>query len=102
MIKLSYGGEFSEADLVEYILRSPRNYIIQGQQATTKSKHSKKLSLDYWLRQFADQQGQKQADDKVMSALVSTGLFARVDKLVCPESGTRCKGLVLLQGVPEK
>lgn len=102
MIKLNCGGEFDERDLVEHIIRSPRNYIIQGQKSVVIKNHPKRQSLDFWLRQFANSPNRKQADDEVASALVATGLFARVDKLKCPESGTYCKGLVLLQGVPQK
>ena len=95
MIKLSYGGSFNEQALVRHIRQSGRNYIIQGQTACTRANHPKPDSLDYWLRQFAHPDT-KQADNDVIAQLVATGLFQESNKLRCPNSGQRCKGLVLI------
>lgn len=39
----------------------------------------------------------KQADNNVMEKLVATGLFKKCNNLVCPDSGYKCKGLVLVE-----
>ena len=96
MIKLLYGGEFNENDLATHIRESRRNYIIQGQQAAPFACHTKPQSLDYWLRQFATHHDTKQAENKVLNALVATGLFRIATNLVCPDSGRICKGLLLV------
>jgi len=96
MIDLPYGGQFDEYDLVAYIRASGRDYIIQGQQSVSKKEHTKPQSLDYWLRQFGDKEDTKQAENSVMNNLEATGLFKQASKLVCPDSGVRCKGLRLV------
>ena len=103
MIKLSYGGSFNEQALVRHIRQSGRirksdgkYYIIQGRTFCTLANHPKPDSLDYWLRQFANDSDKKQADDKVIAQLVATGLFQESNELRCPNSGQLCKGLVLI------
>jgi len=96
MIKLLYGGQFSENDLVTHLRASRRNYIIQGQQAVSLANHTKPQSLDYWLRQFASQQDTKQAENTILNALVATGLFRIATNLACPDSGRICKGLLIV------
>lgn len=95
MIETDYGAVFNEYDLIKYIKKSGRNYIIQGQTACSKADHPKPKSLDYWLRQFASNEDTKQADNSAMEQLVATGLFKESRNLVCPDSGRRCKGLVI-------
>ena len=96
MIDLPFGGNFSEHSLVAYINASGRDYIVQGQQAASLANHTKPRSLDYWLRQFGSNPDAKQADNGVLEALATTGLFAIVDDLICPDSGERCKGVRLV------
>jgi hypothetical protein len=97
MINLPYGTSFNERDLVAHIQASGRNYIIQGQQTCSFDDHSKRHSLDFWLRQnFADNHDTKQAENSVLNALVATGLFTIEAKLRCPDSGARCKGVRLV------
>lgn len=93
MIDLPYGGQFDIHDLIAHIDASGRNFIIQGQQNVSQENHSKRLSLDYWLRQFADNPDTKQAENSVLDTLALTGLLEVVDNLVCPETGELCKGL---------
>jgi hypothetical protein len=81
MIRLPYGGQFDERELVTYIRASRRDYIIQGQQAVAKANHTKPHSLDYWLRQFANNPDTKQGEASVIEALVATGLFVFVKRL---------------------
>lgn len=97
MIKLPYGGQFDENELLKYIQSSGRDYIIQGQQASSRDNHTKPKSLDYWLRQFADNPDTKQAENSVVEALVITGRFRIASKLKCPDSEYYCKGIRLLQ-----
>src|SRR5271166_2650091 len=99
MIRLPYGGQFDERELVTYIRASRRDYIIQGQQAVAKANHTKPHSLDYWLRQFANNPDTKQAEASVIEALVATGLFVFVKRLRCPDSGNYCRGLKLVADV---
>jgi hypothetical protein len=98
MIRLSYGGQFDEHTLIEYIRATGRDYIVQGQQACTLAGHTKPSSLDYWLRQFAPNADTKQADNTVVSQLVRTGLFKATNSLLCPDSGKLCKGVRLAAG----
>jgi hypothetical protein len=97
MIHLPYGGVFDESHLAKHIRGTGRDYIIQGQQAVSRDKHTKPQSLDYWLRQFGKNPNTKQAENSVLDALVNTGIF-KIDKnLMCPDSGRKCKGLRLVQ-----
>jgi hypothetical protein len=53
MIKLPYGGknaQFDVRELVAYIKKSGRDFIVQGSQQCGLTNHTKKHSLDYWLR----------------------------------------------------
>ena len=95
MIETDYGAIFEENDLVVYIKKSGRNFIIQGQKACSIKDHPKPSSLDYWLRQYGKHRDTKQADNDVMSKLVATGLFVESKRLICPDSGNFCKGLVI-------
>ena len=95
MIETNYGAVFDENDLLRYITQSDRNYIIQGQTACCQQDHPKPSSLDYWLRQYGKHRDTKQADNDVMSKLVATGLFVESKRLICPDSGNFCKGLVI-------
>ena len=97
MIQVPHGEPFAVVDLINYMRNSGRNYIIQGQQICSFEKHTKRNSLDYWLRS-RDQKNQntKQADNSVLDALAATGLFKIIDKLPCPDSGRTCKGIVII------
>ena len=102
MIRLPYGGpnaQFDERELVDHLRTRMRDYIIQGQQNCRLENHTKKQSLDYWLRSnFASNPDTKQAVNTVMEDLVATGLFEE-EKLTCPDSGRKCKGLKLKPGI---
>ncbi len=53
MINLPYGNNlFDSDDLKEYIRRTGKNYIIQGQTACIRVDHPKPRSLDCWLTQL--------------------------------------------------
>lgn len=52
MIETDYGAVFEENDLVAYIKKCGRNFIIQGQTACSRKDHPKPTSLDFWLRQY--------------------------------------------------
>jgi hypothetical protein len=94
MVMLPHGNnEFNPDDLKEYIRRTGRNYIIQGQVAYKRADHPKPSSLDCWLRDnYAKNPDTKQAVNEVISTLVDTGEFAEGD-FICPDSGRRCKGI---------
>ena len=100
MITLPYGGKsakFDVKELLAYIKKSGRDYIVQGSQQCSLTKHTKKHSLDYWLRSnYAVNPDTKQAVKTVIHELVSTGLFEEADALHCPDSGRLCKGIRLI------
>jgi len=93
-INLPYGNNsFDSNDLKEYIRRTGRNYIIQGQKACRRVDHPKPNSLDCWLRDnYAQNPETKQAVNEVITDLVNTEDFAEGD-FCCPDSGRRCKGI---------
>lgn len=104
-IKLPHGGPksaFVVMDLIDYINKSGRNYIIQGQRNCIFSDHPKPQSLDYWLREnYTHLKDTKQAVNEVVENLVSTGRF-KAKKLECPNSGHYCKGIQLAKVVNNK
>jgi hypothetical protein len=99
MITLPYGGKnvsFDENDLIRYMKSTCRNYIIQGQQNCSLANHTKKSSLDYWLRiNYAATPDTKQAVNKVIEQLMNTDKYEIENKLPCPDSGHLCKGIRL-------
>lgn len=97
MIKLTCGGQFNEYDLIKEIRLAGRNDIVQGQVAAKMTEHPKPSSLDYWLRSHSKQKNTKAANNKVISALISTGMFEQVDDVACPDSGRKCKGIRLVE-----
>ena len=101
-VALPHGGSgsgFHASRLVQHIRSTGRDYIIQAQQQCTLQDHTKPQSLDVWLREnCTDRKDTKQAVNPVMDALVATGRFEIVDKLICPDSGRKCKGLRLITG----
>ena len=98
MIVLPYGNNsFNSDDLKEYIRRTGRNYMIQGQVACRRTDHPKPSSLDCWLRDnYAQYPDTKQAVNEVIDALVNTREFMEGD-FICPDSGRRCKGIRIVK-----
>lgn len=96
-INLPYGNNtFEVEELIEYLKSKSCNYIIQGQQACVRSKHTKPNSLDCWLRDnVAQNPDTKQAVNELVEALVGTGKFKAGD-FICPDSGKICKGVKLV------
>jgi hypothetical protein len=103
VIDLPHGGgaRISEHELVDFVLafRPPRNYIILGASHVALAKYHKKNTLDYWLRGRSRYRDTAQAVESVIDALVATGLFADEEKLLCPESHKKCRGLRLSEMV---
>ena len=96
-ISLPYSrpDSFSTDDLKNYIRKSGRDFIIQGQQQCTLANHTKKLSLDYWLREnYAGNPDTRQAVNSVIADLVKTGEFEE-GRFSCPETGMICKGILI-------
>lgn len=98
MIRLPYGNnEFNSDELKEYISRTGRNYIIQGQTNCRRDNHPKPSSLDCWLRDnYAENHDTKQAVNEVISALIDTGEFEE-GRFICPDSGKPCKGIRIVE-----
>jgi hypothetical protein len=89
-------AQFDEKDLISYIVKSGRDYIIQWQRNCSVVEHTKAHSLDYWLRgNYATNSDTKQAVNKVVNLRRATGFFEVAYNLRCPDSGNRCKGLRL-------
>lgn len=103
MIDLPHGGgaRFNEHDLVDFVLsfRPARNYIIIGASHVAVTKYHKRHTLDYWLRGRCAYRDTTQAVEGVIDALVATGLFVDEEKLLCPESHRKCRGLRLSEMV---
>ena len=96
MIKLPYGTSFDPNDLVDYIRKSGRTFIIQGQQARSLKAHTKPNSLDVWLRRHHTvNEDTKQAENSLIQKLTMTGLF-REGKFPCPDSGRMSKGIEIV------
>lgn len=96
-IKVPYAGcqEFHINRLIKHISQSGRSFIIQGQQTESYNNHSKKLSLDHWLRTiFPTHKDTKLADNDVIDQLTKTGLFTS-GNFLCPESNRLCFGIQL-------
>ncbi|MCX5804322.1 MAG: hypothetical protein NTU69_12480 [Proteobacteria bacterium] len=97
IINLPYGNNsFNSDNLKEYIRRTGRDYIIQGQTNRRRIYHPKPHSLDCWLRDnYAQYPDTKQAVNKVITALVNTGEFEE-GHFICPDSGRRGKGIKII------
>jgi len=95
-VELRHGARFRVRDLVDYIARSGRDYIIIGDVDCALADHPKPHSLDYWLREnFAKNKEIKQATNEVIVQLLATESFDRAENLRCPDNGQKCKGLRL-------
>jgi len=86
---------FSTDELKAHIIKSKRDYIIQGQKQCTLKDHTKPNSLDYWLRENYNRD-QRQALNSVISDLVNTGEFEE-GRFQCPDSGRKCKGIRIIK-----
>ena len=92
------GASFDVEQLVDHLRQTGRRYIVQGQQNCHLADHTKPNSLDVWLRHgFAANHDTKQATNAVLAAIVATGRFALRERLLCPDSGHRAKGLQLVE-----
>jgi len=88
--------EIDVSILAKHIQESDYNYIIQGQKNVNYNKHTKPSSLDYWLRgKSISYKNTKQATNDVLKQLEDTDIFIIKHKLICPDSGRKCKGLIL-------
>ena len=99
-IELPHGGPEGRLfvdDLIQHILESGRDYIIQGQTTCSLANHPKPNSLDAWLRRKCTARSDtKQAVNDVVDQLVQTRIF-KVERLRCPDSGSFCKGIRLIE-----
>ena len=94
IINLRYdNNSFNSDDLKRYIQGTGRDYIIQGQTKCSRAKHRKPNSFDCWLRDnYAQNPDTKQAENKVIEDLISTGEFEE-GNFICPDSRRICKGI---------
>jgi hypothetical protein len=104
-IELPHGGPGARLyvdDLIKHLRESGRDYIIQGQTNSSSANHPKPNSLDAWLRKKCTSGSDtKQAVNDVIDQLIATRLF-KVERLRCPDTGRFCKGIRLLQPLPDK
>jgi hypothetical protein len=90
------GANFAVRELINYIEKSRRNYIIGGAVDCALVDHPKPASLDYWLREnFARNKETKQATSEVIAQLLATGLFEHAEDLRCPDTHEKSFGLIL-------
>lgn len=67
------GAGFLVRELVDYIQRSGRDYIIEGEIDCALADHPRPRSLDYWLREnFARNKETRQAARDVLAQLLAT------------------------------
>ena len=92
-------GKFDLALLVEYIKSSGRNFIVIGKQKSSLINHTKPHSLDYWARQFSKSQNGFTATERLVLDLVETRILQPI-VAVCPDSGRKCRALMLV--VPDQ
>lgn len=96
-VELRHGGpgaRFQLRELIGYLERTGRDYIIIGEVDCVFADHPQPSSLDYWLRaHFARNKESKQATREVVAQLLATGLFEASDSLRCPDTGDRSPGL---------
>jgi len=89
---------FHVSSLVSYLNDRKRDYIVLGEQQVPLVKHTQRRSLDYWLRTaIARNADAVQATQKVLKQLCDTGLFQIDHEVPCPDTGTTCTGLRLIQ-----
>ena len=85
-------------ELLQILKDRKMKFIIQGQQHCSLKNHSKKSSLDYYLRLRSGQYiNTCQADDSVINQICETGIFKVNIHLKCPETGRKCKGIEIVQ-----
>jgi hypothetical protein len=88
---------FHISSLIRHLINSQRDYIIQAQQHVVFEDHTKKSSLDYWIREnIAEHRNMAQATNQVIAQICATGLFEEVNGLICPDSGNHCGGIRLV------
>lgn len=88
--------QFNLSSLLKYLVDSQRYYIVIGQQHENLAKHTKDLSLDYWIRNnIAINKDTAQATENVVQQICSSGLFT-ITKHACPNSGTSSKAIELV------
>ena len=99
MIRLPHGGknaQFDEQDLIAHMVKSGRDYTIQGQQNCSFANRTKPNSLDYWLRvNYAVTPDTKRAVNEVAEQLAEAGLSEMVHNLRRLDSWNLCIGLRL-------
>lgn len=88
--------QFNLSALLKYLVDSKRYFIVVGQQHEKLEKHTKDLSLDYWIRKnIAVNKDTAQATDNVVEQICATGLFT-VTKNACPNTGVSSKAIELI------
>jgi hypothetical protein len=91
-ISLDFGGEFPFPALIRHVKTLPGKAIVIGAQKVSRRDHAKHHSLDYWLRDHANQPDQMQATRGLVDKIVASGKFQRVS-VICPTSGRRVAAL---------
>jgi hypothetical protein len=87
------GEGFKISDLVTYLRKTHKDYIIQGQVNCCLADHPKPNSLDVWIRKnHTSRRDTKQATNDLLNEIIETGLFTE-GKFNCPDSGRKCKGI---------
>jgi hypothetical protein len=91
------GEGFKISDLVSYLRKTHKDWIIQGQTNCSLADHHKPNSLDVWIRNnHTTRKNTKQASNDLLHEIIETGLFEE-GNFTCPDSGRRCKGIKLVK-----
>jgi hypothetical protein len=89
---------FHVSSLLSHLNDRKRDCIVLGEQQRSLSKHTQRHSLDYWLRTaIARNADAAQATQTVLKQLCDTGLFQIDHHVPCPDTGTPCTGLRLIE-----
>ncbi len=97
LIFLSYEDtSFDVMKLVSHLKLKKLKHIIIGQQHARFKNHTKKQSLDYWIRnKISRTPDTAQATAEVVNKLCESGYFYKKSNLICPDTGRKCNGLIL-------
>jgi hypothetical protein len=84
--------------LLSHLNDRQRDYIALGEQQASVSEHTKRQSLDFWLRtHMARDADQAQATQTVLKLLCATGLFKVDHQVPCPDTETTYTGLRVIE-----
>jgi hypothetical protein len=88
-------GFFETEDLYNYIVSNKMKYIIVGAEQRSFAEHTKKYSLDCWLRLRSDKPDTKQAVSSIIENIVRTDKRFKEGISYDDETGRQVKSLIV-------